>query len=250
MTIGVILAAGKGTRLQSTTHNKTSLLFNGKPIINYGIELFEDTTDKTMVVVGAFADSVKEVAKGHDNLYFAHQAEQLGTGDAIRVAIDEIERLQLKPDRVLVGYGDHMMYYPKEMVLDIIKLHEEKQATITMIVTSMEHPGALGRIVRDEHGHVAAIVEYKDATDEQRAITEINPGFYCFDYQFLLANYKKLQKSEVTGEYYLTDFVGMAVAEQKIVAALSVPFTYVGIGINTKDELEQSQTFHKEVASL
>src|SRR5579885_1090581 len=243
MTIGIILAAGKGTRIKSKNENKTSLLFNGKSLIQYGLNLFQQVADKTIIVVGAFAESVKKVVPSDPNIYFAHQYHRLGTGHAVVVAIKEIEKLGFTPDRVIVGYGDHMMFYTKKIIVDLMKLHEIKHAVATLISTEHDDPDTLvwGRIIRDENGHVTAIIEQKDATAQQRKVTELNAGFYCFDYQFLKKNYKKLKKSPVTGEYYINDFIHLAAAQHLTVAALKVPFQYVGIGVNTKDELEKSQ---------
>lgn len=240
-TIGIILAAGKGKRMKSKIVNKTALRFNGKSLVCYGVDLFEKTVDKTVVVVGAYSQSVREILKDR-NLIFAEQKKRLGTGHAVKIALQEIKNLS--PELVLVGYGDHMMYYSTELVKDLIAKHKDKKATITLISTIYEDPKGLGRIVRNEDGDLERIVEEKDATDAERQIKEINAGFYCFDYQFLVKNIKLLKRSAVSGEYYLTDLIQMAKKHQFKVIPLKVPFEEVGIGVNTPDQLTESKELY------
>ena len=242
-TIGIILAAGKGKRMKSKNVNKTALRFNGKSLVSYGVDLFAKTVDKTIVVVGAYSQSVRETLKDNDVL-FAEQKQRLGTGHAVKIALQEIKNLN--PEMVLVGYGDHMMYYSTQLVNDLMARHTEKNATITLVSTIYDDPKGLGRIVRNQDGDVERIVEEKDATDIERQIKEINAGFYCFDYKFLEKNIKILKRSVVSGEYYLTDLIQMAKVQNLKVVPLMVPFKDVGIGVNTPDQLEESKELYTQ----
>jgi bifunctional UDP-N-acetylglucosamine pyrophosphorylase/glucosamine-1-phosphate N-acetyltransferase len=246
MITGIILAAGQGKRLNCQDKNKTSLDFVGKPLVTYGVDLFSSVAEHTVVVVGAFAESVKSALSDYPVIY-AYQSERLGTGHAVQIAFDAIEQNHLHPDLVLVGYGDHMMFYTPKIVNDLINNHKKSNSAISLISTKLKNPDnyAWGRIVRDTKGHVLKIVEQKDATQDERRIEESNAGFYCFNYNFLSENLTKLTKSPVSNEYYLTDLIEMANQQHLKVSAHLVPFQYVGIGINTPDQLEQSRDLFK-----
>ena len=211
-------------------------------MIAYGVETLLPVAQQIIVVVGAFSESVKQALKDYPVTY-VHQYKRLGTGHAAMVGLKAIKS---SPSCVLVGYGDHMMFYKKDTIEKLIKLHKEKNATITLVSTFYDHPNELawGRIIRGKDGDVLDIVEQKDATESQRSIQEINPGFYCFDFEFLKKYFPKLKKSPVTKEYYLTDMIKMAVSLGKKVAALQVPFGSVGIGVNRYEELGRSQQYY------
>lgn len=245
MIIGVILAAGKGSRMKLKDTNKTSVHFNGKPLIQYGIDVFRQTTDETVIVVGAHAQSVKDAIISHPHLSFAEQKRRLGTGHAVKVAIDAIKKYPQEPEIILVGYGDHMMFYTPEIINKLIAQHKKHKAAVTLITTEYNDPNSLawGRIIRKNSHEITRIVEQKDATVQEQAVTEVNPGFYCFDYQFLKKHLGQIRKSKITNEYYLTDFIEIAARNLKV-AALKVPFKYVGIGINTTQQLHQSENLY------
>lgn len=236
MIIGVLLAGGKGSRFKSKGFNKTATSFHGKPLIQYGADLYEGIVNKTCVVVGAHKDTVVKALSYPDSMMFVEQKRRLGTGHAIKKVILELEKKDLNPSLVLVGNGDHMMFYKKEILKKVIKSHVLRKHDITFITTTQKNPAGLGRIVRNKKGNVTKIVEEKDATPMQRKIKEINAGFYCFNYDFLKKNYKSLAKSQVTGEYYITEFIHMAITQNLKVHGHKIPFKYVGYGINTRED--------------
>jgi len=168
-------------------------------------------------------------------LIYVYQRRQLGTGHATSVAVSQIEKTAMKPEYVILGYGDHMMFYTKEIVNDMISTCSNKQAAITLISSIFKNPGSLGRI-------------YKDASDKEKGIKEINAGFYCFRYDFLKNNYKKLKKSPITGEYYVTDLIAIAIAQKLPVETTIAPYKYVGIGINSQEELTTSAQLYSQLA--
>ena len=246
MIIGIILAAGKGTRIKAKTANKVTLPFLNKPLILYSVELLEEVADKIFVVIGAFYKSVKKVLTQKRVLY-AYQKKRLGTGHAVKVAVEKIIKKKLKPKIVLVGYGDHMMFYKKEDIEKLITFHQKEKAVMSIITTESEENEKLrwGYILRDEKNNIVDSVEYIDATDEVRSNhKELNAGFYCFDFSFLKNNLKKIKKSTVSGEYYINSLIKIASIQGLKVTALKIPFSSVGIGVNTWQELEKSQQLY------
>ena len=183
--IGIILAAGKGKRMNSKNTNKTALQFNGKKLIDYGIDLLKDITSEIVLVVGAYAESVKKSVLDK-SVVFARQTKRLGTGHAVKCALRVIKT---NPDIVLLGYGDHMMFYSKELINKLIQLHKEKNAVVSLISTTVHDPTGWGRIIRNADGFVDRIVEQKDASESEKKVKEVNAGFYCFDFKFLKKKY-------------------------------------------------------------
>ncbi|OGK42979.1 hypothetical protein A3A46_01910 [Candidatus Roizmanbacteria bacterium RIFCSPLOWO2_01_FULL_37_13] len=242
---GIILAAGKGTRIKSKDRNKVTLPFLNKPLIIYAVELLSGVANPVVVVVGAFYESVKDALRGHTVVY-THQRKRLGTAHAAKVGLKKMDNYSPTPEMVLISYGDHAMFYSKETVLKLIDLHKTEKAVMSIITTSFDSPNSLawGRIIRKENNYIVDIVEQKDATQQQLKIKELNAGFYCFDFNFLKNNIKKIKKSKVSGEYYLTDLVKIAADQRNKVVGLKVHFSGVGIGINRYDELEESQKIY------
>lgn len=247
MTVGIILAGGKGTRLKSKEKNKVALPFLNKPLIVYGVDLLNSVADTTIVVVGAFRESVMDVLK-EKKVVFAYQRKRLGTGHAVKVGLELVRKLSITPSVVLVGYGDHTMFYTKETVKQLIKLHYKENAVISLITTQYDLPSELawGRIIRSNEGNIVDSVEEKDATGDQKKITELNAGFYCFSYEFLRENIERVPLSSVSGEYYINSLIKIASSQDEKVAGLLVPFAGVGIGINRYSDLAENQRLYLE----
>lgn len=251
MIISILLAAGKGTRLKSTDKNKVTIPFLNKPLIVYGVELLQGVTDKTVVVVGAFAESVKTALAGQP-VEYALQVDQLGTAHAVSAGFKRIDELRLNPADVLICYGDHTMFYKKETVQKFIEFHKTENATVSLLTTVSSDASKLawGRIIRQNGGSVTAIVEQKDATPEELLVTEINPGFYLVKADFLRKALAAITPSPVSGEYYITDIVKIAVQMGQKVAAFKVSFEEVGIGINKREEITESEKIYLESHSF
>jgi bifunctional UDP-N-acetylglucosamine pyrophosphorylase/glucosamine-1-phosphate N-acetyltransferase len=240
MIIGIILAAGKGKRFGAEEKNKTAEMFAGKPLVKYGVELFEKTTDKIVVVLGVAADSVKAAIGINDKVEYVFQPEPKGTGDAFKTAMAGIKETDV--ELVFCGYGDHMMFYQSE-TLEKMKEMIRQGADVVLLTTTFSEPDKLawGRIIRDQEGFIEKIVEQKDANEEENKVAEVNPGFYAFKYEFARDYCDRLTPSPVSGEYYITDLVEQANRAGKKVAGLEVPFEQVGYGINTREELRESE---------
>ena len=240
MIIGIVLAAGKGTRFGKKSINKTTINFFEIPLVCYGTDLFIKTCDR--------GDVIRSVGK-NKKFIFAYQKKRLGTGHAVRVAVGEIIRRKWNPGKVCVGMGDHMMFYKPEIIADLARKINGKRSVISLITCEHKNPDSLawGRIIRNEGGDVTAIIEQKYATKKQRKIKELNAGLYCFDFDFLKRALTKIKKASKSGEYYLTDIVKVASEVNKCIVAVKVPFKYVGIGINTQGELAESQKLFKRL---
>ena len=245
----IILAAGEGTRMKSNSINKTALKYNKKPMIQYAVEAVNDISDQIVIVVGAYANSVKQALKGQPDILYSTQRHRQGTGHATQIGLNALSKHAVQPDIILVGYGDHMMFYKPTIIQALIQEHLEQQSAITLLTTQHSNANELawGRIIRDQQNMITKIVEQKDATDFEKKINEINPGFYCFDYQFLKHNIGQLTPSPVTGELYLTDMVDIGCSQGKKVCGHNVPFEYVGIGVNSPEQLQQSQLLHQQL---
>jgi bifunctional UDP-N-acetylglucosamine pyrophosphorylase/glucosamine-1-phosphate N-acetyltransferase len=203
-----VLAAGLGTRMKSA-RAKVLHRLAGKPLIAYPLEALRRTgVDPVVVVVGYQADAVRAACAPYD-VRFGVQKEQRGTGDAARAALPALQ--DFVGDVVLV-YGD-LPFLRAETFRRLIAAHQAAGAAVSLLTETVDVPADFGRIVRDEAGRVSQIVEYRDATETQRAIREINVGVYCADAGFLRRALQQLQPTNVQGELYLTDIVALAHAE-------------------------------------
>ena len=229
----VILAAGEGTRMKSEVPKVLHPLM-GSPMLSYAIDTALQVTEiPPVVVIGYGADDVKE--KFNQGIRFVIQRDRLGTGHAVQQA-EEI--LQNKTDLVLVTYSDMPLIQP-ETLKSLVEAKREHMGPMVMLSIIADDPRGFGRIVRDSNGMISEIVEQVQATPEQLAIMEINPGVYCFDASWL---WEALRRIEISpkGEYYLTDLVGIAVKDGEIVKAVSMEDPDEFIGINTRVHLAEA----------
>ncbi len=255
-TFAIVLAGGKGKRMNSTTQNKTTLAFRGQPVLTYGLKLFAQTVDQLVVVKGAYADSVQQVvdvfaASTNKPVVTVTQRKRLGTGHAALVGDRYIQTLAQPPQLVFVGYGDHLMFYRPRVITKMIARcqpsAEDQPIALVMVTADVPDPTGLGRVVFDHQHRVQRIVEEKNATLEEKKITSINTGLYCFNYDFFHHYLKKMKKNPISHEYYLTDLIEFAVQDGWIVLAEPLPYQEVGIGINTQAEKEASEKLHAEL---
>lgn len=244
----IILAAGKGKRMQLDSVNKVTLPLAEKPMISHIVDFIKELSIQTIaVVVGYHKQTVIESLKGEDIL-FVEQKEQLGTGHAVLCAIKELPE---NITDVLVVYGDDAVLYAKENLSVIKKLfdvHATTKDTMTFLTIDQKNPFGLGRIIRDEQGKVLSIIEEKDATDNERKISEINPGCFVFSVNFLKEYLPKVEKSPVTGEYYLTSLVDLAIKNGKQVDTVQAG-NIAWRGVNTKEDLEEAERMYKNLKS-
>ncbi|MEM7605201.1 MAG: bifunctional UDP-N-acetylglucosamine diphosphorylase/glucosamine-1-phosphate N-acetyltransferase GlmU [Myxococcota bacterium] len=227
-TVAIVLAAGKGTRMRSELP-KVLHQIAGWSLAEWSVNAaLEAGADRCVVVVGHGRERVEGVLRERfgDRVTFALQEEQLGTGHAVRCAVEQ--RLQRFDGRVLVTYGDCPLIQGPTLAQLLAS-----DAPCALLTTHRDDPTGYGRMVRKD-GQIAAIVEHKDATPEQRAICEVNPGLYAFDGGFLQRALEQLDMNNAQGELYLTDLVAMAERVDDFV----VPIDEVR-GINDRRELAE-----------
>ncbi len=236
----VILAAGQGTRMKSNLP-KVLHPIAGKPMIQYSLDAVRELgSDRMALVIGYGADQVRQAVG--NQVTFVEQHEPRGTGHAV---LQAREALHGKADNVLVLYGD-MPLLRSDTLKQLVELEAKTRATIAMLTVHSTESMGFGRILRDKAGRVQGIVEESDATPEQRAIQELNCGVYCFQDKWLWEHLPLLQPNGKKQEYYLTDLIGMAVAEECAIEAIGLQDVSEVIGINTRVHLAKAQAIMRE----
>lgn len=224
----IILAAGKGTRMQSAKPKVLQTLA-GKPLLSHVLDTCHHlTVDETIVVYGFGGEQVKEAMSAY-NLAWVEQTEQLGTGHAVKVALDKLPQT----GQSLILYGD----VPLVSRQTLSALQTANTDGMSMLTLRVNNPFGLGRIKRDDAGNIEAIVEQKDASDAEQQITEINSGIYCVDNALLHKYLPKLSNDNAQAEYYLTDIVKMAVADGIAIAAIEPEHAFEIEGVNNRQQL-------------
>lgn len=231
----LILAAGEGTRMKSTLP-KVAHRILGVPLIGHVVEATRAAGVKRVVVVtGSGAETVESLL-ATANVEFARQDVQLGTGHAVMCAAPVLGAFK---GSLLVLAGDCPLFTP-ETLARLIDARESAGAAVAVLTTRLADPSGYGRIVSDEDGRIAGIVEDKDLTPEQHSITEVNTSTYCFDAQTLFAHLQRLENSNAQGEYYLTDMIEVLRAEGLPVVAVEAPDATETLGINTRVQLAEA----------
>ncbi|HTQ09022.1 MAG TPA: bifunctional UDP-N-acetylglucosamine diphosphorylase/glucosamine-1-phosphate N-acetyltransferase GlmU [Fimbriimonadaceae bacterium] len=232
---GIILAAGKGTRMKSELPKGLHPVL-GLPMVELvGRSLKLAGVASPIVVVGHGGERVQQ-ALG-DGYRYAWQHEQKGTGHA---AMSAAELIRDFDGPVLVVPGDTPLL-SAETLRELVARHRETGAKCTLATSQVEDPAGYGRVIRDGAGRVACIVEQKDASEDQRKIREVNASVYCFDAKTLLAILPSLSNANAQGEYYLTDAVSAIYRQGQDVAALVVDDTDILMGVNDRWQLAQAE---------
>ena len=229
--IAIVMAAGKGTRMKSKNSKLVQKIY-GKEIVKRAVENAQKAGVKDIVaVVGYKKEEVMKVLG--DDIKYAFQDEMLGTGHAVMQAK---EYLKGKKGKVLVLNGDVPLIRPETLNKLIEKSIENKEFA-TLLTAIYDDPTGYGRIVRDEGGNIEGIVEEKDTTEEQRKITEINAGIYCFDIEALLKALEKVTPNNKQGEYYITDVIQIMNDSGLKTGAVLVEDNTEILGINDRIQL-------------
>ncbi|MBI5472149.1 MAG: NTP transferase domain-containing protein [Ignavibacteriae bacterium] len=236
----IIMAAGKGTRMNNPDKAKVMFAVNGKPMVEHVVDLATRLdASRIVVIVGWQKQSVIDhLAQTHgSNVECVVQDPQLGTGHAVMQAEAALKNFD---GDVLVLSGDVPML-SLETARALIALHRKTEAKATLLTAVLDDATGYGRILRNTDGGVLGIVEHKDATEEQRAIREINSGIYVFDAKLLFESLKHITPTNKQKEYYLTDVFHYFWLHQFTVSA-SIAANPVEIqGINTVAQLEAAQ---------
>lgn len=233
----VILAAGKGKRMNSKTVNKVTLLLAAKPMVIRTFEILEKLEIKKVLIVVGFAKESVMKLFDQTNVIFCEQRKRLGTAHAVNCAM---QKMPLGVKNILVLNGDDSAMYKTDTIRQLIKKHMETKSSFTFLTIEMENPTGLGRIIRGDQGKVLAIVEEKDATEDIKKIREVNPACYLFRIEFLKKYLPLIKKSSVTGEYYLTSLIDIGIKNNEKIETLQAGL-FAWRGVNTKEELVEAE---------
>ena len=230
----VILAAGKGTRMQSD-RAKVLHIVNGQSMINHVLDCADRLScASVVVVVGHQSELVmKEVKEKHAPV-FALQKELLGTGDAVRVALPF---LGTRVGHVVVLCGDVPLIRDLT-VKALVEEHMACQNKLTVLAVELDEPSGYGRIVLDLKDSLIAIREEVDASMDEKKINLVNSGIYCIERQFLTSALNRLKPDNAQNEYYLTDLVQIAVSDGEKTGYVRGSDPREVLGVNTLEQLK------------
>jgi len=236
----VVLAAGKGTRMKSK-RAKVLHEIAGRPLLFYPLLAAKEAgCQKISVVVGHQGDEVVAALSGM-GVDCVWQTEQLGTGHALLCAAEKLTGFS---GDLLLLCGD-VPLLTAETVAQLLALHRTEKVAVTVLTASLKNPQGYGRILR-EGENVKAIVEEKDASEDERAICEINTGTYVFDADFVFSVLPGLGKENAQGEYYLTDVIAAAVAAGRKTRALCLADSNEALGINDRLQLAEANSLMRQ----
>lgn len=230
----IILAAGKGTRMKSKLY-KVLHEVCGKPMVDHVLtQIEQNKMDNVVTIVGFGAQDVERQLG--DRTKYVLQKKQLGTGHAVMQAEDILGDLD---GETIVVSGDTPLFTAATFA-HLFEYHEAKQAAATVLTSVAPDPTGYGRIVRNDIGIVEKIVEQKDATSDEQAISEINTGVYCFDNRQLFAALHLLTNDNAQGEYYLTDVISILRQRGEIVGAYRMDDFDESMGVNDRIALARA----------
>jgi len=234
----VILAAGKGTRMKSD-FPKVLHPIAGRPMVQHVVDAAGALDpDNTVLIYGHGGDAVRQAVTG-SRLQWAEQAEQLGTGHAVAQALPHLEE-----DVVLVLYGDVPLIQPQTLRDFVARVDDQSLALMTL---TLDDPSGYGRVIRDGDGKVRRVVEQKDASDDEKAVREINTGILACTRRFLNDSLPRLSNSNAQGEYYLTDLIAMAVDAGMEVVTEQPGHAWEVDGVNDRVQLARLERVYQRV---
>jgi UDP-N-acetylglucosamine diphosphorylase/glucosamine-1-phosphate N-acetyltransferase len=236
----IILAAGKGTRMKS---DKAKVIFElaGKPMIQRVVDTaMQLECQKICVVVGHQKDTVINCLDSNPNLVFAEQKEQLGTGHAIMIAESSFAGFD---GDIFILAGD-VPLLKAETLKKLIHHHQVTDAACTVLTAVLDDAGKYGRIIRNQYDDVIGIVEFKDASEEQKKIKEFNTGIWCFKAKALFDAIHKIDNNNNQKEYYLTDTLAILVQQSNKVEAVVLDDLTQASGINSQEQLSELEQIY------
>lgn len=237
---GIILAAGKGTRMKSSLY-KVLHPVCGKPMVEHVVEQVTKTgADQLVTIVGHGAETVKEYLG--DRTDYALQDQQLGTGHAV---LQAEALLGQKDGQTIVICGDTPLLRA-ETLNNLIKAHEETGAKATILTAFAQDPTGYGRVIRNSQGAVEKNVEQKDASPEEAKVQEINTGTYCFDNKLLFQALHQVKNSNAQGEYYLPDVLEILKNQGHIIGAYQMSDFDEGMGVNDRLALSKAEALMRQ----
>ena len=236
--IGLVLAAGLGTRMKSSRAKVLHEVLS-KPMILHVMDTIKDLDlNYTYIIVGHQKEKVAELVCGHQAECIV-QEKQLGTGHAVLCAEKEVQKTG---GTVLILSGDVPLIKP-ETLKAMLAVHAHNNSVLTLMTTELADPTNYGRIIRNKKGNILGIIEEKDATADQKKTREINAGIYCVESDFLFNALKKVGTDNKQGEMYLTDIVKIAIDAGLQVDAFSGAGSAEVLGINSRLELAAANKY-------
>lgn len=233
----VILAAGQGTRMRSS-RPKVLHTLAGKPMVRHVIDTAATLGGERLhVVIGHGGEQLRQ-ALGDCKVRFAVQSEQLGTGHAVAQTLDA-----LGPDKVLILYGDVPLIRRETLAALLDSVNEQQMALLTV---TLDDPSGYGRILRDEHDRAVAIIEHKDASENERLIQECNTGIMAMTSAQLRRWLPRLSADNSQGEYYLTDVIAMAAAEGVTIATAQPASPMEVEGVNNRAQMARLERAYQQ----
>lgn len=225
----IILAAGKGTRMKSSLP-KVLHSIGGKPLLAHVLTTAQALgNNHCHIVVGHGVEHVKATFSSESNIHFIEQKQQLGTGHAVQQVLPEITANSIS----LILYGDVPLISHQTLSRLINKVEKN---TLGLLTVNLENPTGYGRIVRDGHGKVTSIVEQKDASEQQLAIKEVNTGIMAVNSEHLMQWLPHLSNANAQGEYYLTDIIAMAAADEIVINTEQPNHEWEVLGVNNRQQ--------------
>ena len=230
-TAAIVLAAGAGTRMKSDKP-KVAHEVLGKPLVNWVLDAAEEAgIERLVTVVGHKREQVIPLVE--DRAEIVVQEEQRGTAHAVLSCSDALADFE---GSLLVLSGDCPLI-TSETMKALIDMRESNDAAVVVLTMEMADPTGYGRIIREADGSVARIVEQKDASSEEAAVTECNSCFYCFDAKALFEALGQVGSDNAQGEFYLTDVLEISRNAGRAVLALPAKDPNECLGINTREQL-------------
>ena len=237
MIVSVVLAAGEGTRMRSSTP-KVLHKICGKSLLEHVLDCLRDLkSDKQVVIVGHKGDAVREYFRNRESIVFVNQPVgkeyPYGTGFAVKCAAHEFS----DEDTVIILNGDAPLI-SKDTLSDLLEYHNKGLFSCTVLTAHIDNPKGYGRILRDDNSFLEKIVEENDATAEEKLIAEVNSGVYVFKGKDLLNSIDEISADNNKGELYLTDVIEILKGKGKKVGAFATSNEQEILGVNSKVELE------------
>ena len=228
------MAAGAGTRMKSKKPKVVHEVL-GKPLVRWVVDAAKEAgADEIVTVVGHMREQVIPLVEADTTV--AVQQQQRGTADAVAAAGEALASF----DGSLVVLSGDCPLITAETISALVRMREESDAAVVVFTMQLENPFGYGRIIRDEAGQVARIVEQKDASPEEAAVRECNSGFYCFDARALFDALTQVDSNNAQGEFYLTDVLAICREAGRPVLALTAADNDECLGVNSRMQLAEA----------
>lgn len=235
----IILAAGQSSRFVSAVPKMMHLLA-GKPLLQHVLDTVTALHPTQLIIVHHPQHTMLQTTFNQYPITWVTQSVPRGTGDAVKIALSALTN----DYPIIVLYADVPLI--SQSTLKKL-LHEATNHSVALITAIVEHPGRYGRVIRDAQGYVSGIIEPKDATPEQLAITEINAGIYCLPPSRLKQWLPQLSANNASGEYYLTDIIRLAVGDQVPIQTVAPAHALEITGVNTRAELARLERGYQQL---